>query len=139
MDPVTFVVYGVAQPKGSTRAFMRKGARFPIVTSDNPQVKTWEAAVRSVVRDVANGVRFEGAVSVRVTFDLPRPKSLPQRVRHHIRKPDLDKLARSSLDALTGTLLKDDAQVIDLHVTKRYGAVYPSAAFVVEEVGDGLF
>lgn len=36
--------------------------------------------------------------------------------------PDLDKLCRSTLDALkAGHLLEDDAQVVELHTSKRYG------------------
>ena len=35
--------------------------------------------------------------------------------------PDVDKLARCALDALVGVLIKDDAQVVALHLGKRYG------------------
>src|SRR6185369_17739711 len=43
---IQFVVLGIAQPKGSARAFMPKGARFPVVTSDNRNLKAWERSVR---------------------------------------------------------------------------------------------
>jgi Holliday junction resolvase RusA-like endonuclease len=36
-------------------------------------------------------------------------------------RPDVDKLARAVLDALTGVLYRDDGQVVTLDVTKRYG------------------
>ena len=35
--------------------------------------------------------------------------------------PDVDKLARCALDALTGIVFRDDAQIVDLHAVKRYG------------------
>ena len=35
--------------------------------------------------------------------------------------PDLDKLARCAVDALTGIVLKDDALISELALAKRYG------------------
>ncbi len=35
--------------------------------------------------------------------------------------PDVDKLARCALDALSGVVIKDDAQVVELYARKRYG------------------
>jgi Holliday junction resolvase RusA-like endonuclease len=131
---VKFVVFGVARPKGSTRAFMRPGMKFPIVTSDNKSVKGWEESVRAAVQQHASEAFFDGPVIVRIAFDLPRPKSMPKRILHHTKKPDLDKLARSSIDAMTGALWHDDSQVVELHVTKRYGLMQPQAAIEVEAV-----
>ena len=37
-------------------------------------------------------------------------------------KPDCDNLAKTVLDALNGVLWLDDAQVVDLSVSKRYAA-----------------
>ena len=80
----------------------------------------------------AAGVFFRGPVTVRIDFHLPRPKTLPKRVKYHCKKPDLDKLARGSLDAMTGTLWTDDAQVVDLHVVKHYAGTQPQACVFVE-------
>ena len=44
---------------------------------------------------------------------------------HHTTAPDLDKLTRAVLDALTGVLYLDDKQVIELHARKQY-ALYPA-------------
>lgn len=38
-------------------------------------------------------------------------------------KPDLDKLCRTVLDALTGVAYKDDSQVIGIIANERYGEV----------------
>jgi Holliday junction resolvase RusA-like endonuclease len=126
-----FVVLGIARPKGSTRAIMRKGMKYPVVTSDNRSVKGWEESVRAAIQQRAAGVYFTGPVSVRIAFYLPRPKSLPKRVQDHTKKPDIDKLARGSLDAMKGVLWNDDAQVIELHVTKQYCHEQPQAAIEV--------
>jgi Holliday junction resolvase RusA-like endonuclease len=118
-----FVVFGVAVPKGSTRAFTPKGARFPIVTADNAKTKPWQALVAdraSAALEASGGAQFEGAVALAVTFWLPRPASLPRRVREHLKKPDLDKLVRSVKDALTRVVWPDDAQVVHVNATKRY-------------------
>jgi Holliday junction resolvase RusA-like endonuclease len=136
-DPVApglaFEVYGIARPKGSTRAFMPKGARFPIITSANTGVKGWEDAIRARLQEVAGGVFFDGPVSVAIVFRLPRPKSR-KRDRYHGTKPDLDKLVRGSLDALKGVIWKDDSQVVDLRAYKRYADGQPSAEFIIERM-----
>lgn len=133
---VTFTVYGIARPKGSTRAFMRPGMKFPIVTSDNKSVRGWEDSVRAALQQHAAGVFFAGAVYVTITFLLPRPKSTPGKVQHHTKKPDLDKLARGSLDAMKGVLWRDDSQVVDLHVLKHYAADQPCARVEVGAVDE---
>lgn len=114
---VTFRVASVPVPKGSMRAFVRGGR--PILTSDNVGLKGWEGVVRHQAQQHVHAL-VPGAVSVGLAFILPRPPSLPKRVAQHLKKPDLDKLARAVLDALTGVAFADDAQVTHLGCTKRY-------------------
>lgn len=63
-------------------------------------------------------------VSIAILFHFTRPKShytstgklkaaAPRNV-YPARRGDIDKLCRSTLDAITGPLIKDDAQVINL-------------------------
>src|SRR5512143_4009695 len=104
-----FVVYGVPAPKGSMRAFMPKGARFPVVTHDSKRTKPWQEAIVSAAHEAMTGPPMQGPVSVRIGFLLPRPKSTPKRVCHHLKKPDLDKLSRTVLDGLTRAgVFRDD-------------------------------
>lgn len=131
---VAFNVYGVARPKGSTRAFMRPGMKFPIVTSDNKSVKGWEESVRAAIQQHAAGIFFHGPVTVSIAFNLPKPKSMSKKVTEHTKKPDVDKLARGSLDAMKGVLWNDDSQVVSLYVTKQYAAGQPNA--FIEVIGD---
>ena len=66
---------------------------------------------------------LEGAVSVQATFYLPRRKSpRPKKQLWPDRRPDVDKLARSLLDALTNIAFGDDNQVCDLFVRKVYAS-----------------
>lgn len=128
----TFVVRGKPEPKGSTRAFMPKGARFPVVTSDNPKARGFADLVRLVAQEHAPPELLTGPVRVSLAFFLARPKSTPRKVVHHIKKPDVDKTVRAVLDALTGIVWRDDSQVVELHASKGFGA--PGVVVAVTEV-----
>jgi crossover junction endodeoxyribonuclease RusA len=118
------------------RAFTPKGWRRPILTSDNPRLKDWRSVVAMTAGSVATGEMFTGPVSVSLVFHVPRPKSAPRSVVYPAKKPDLDKLVRACLDALTHVLWVDDSQVIDLLVKKRYAVGEPVGVFVsVADVG----
>jgi Holliday junction resolvase RusA-like endonuclease len=141
---VTFVVRGIAQPKGSARAFVprtwaneavRRGvAPRAVITTDNPGGKLWERLVAVQAQRAARDGFFVGPVVVTITIRLPRPVSLKRAIRHHMTKPDLDKLVRAILDGLTGVLFDDDKQVVDLHARKCYAdtGTAPSARITVE-------
>ena len=64
------------------------------------------------------------ALSVRMIFTLPKPKSAPKRKRiYAMRKPDVSKLARSTEDALTTAMIwSDDSRVAEY---SRLAKVYP--------------
>ena len=66
---------------------------------------------------ISNG---EQAFGVELGFFLARPAYLPRRVLYPVKKRDVDKLLRAVLDALSGVLWRDDGQVIDVVVRKRF-------------------
>lgn len=135
MTPVQFRVYGIPQTKGSTKAFMRPGMRFPIVTNDNTKNKGWAATVTAVAQQTQSlsGERpLSGAVYLSLQFHMPKPKSLPKRVVHCIKRPDLDKMIRSVKDALKGVFYLDDAQVVKLDAEKVYSD-QPGVVVTLEE------
>lgn len=141
MSMIRFVVYGEAQSKGSMRAFLPKGRKFPIVTSTNKGLKAWEDAVRAAAQTVATDKLMAGAISLTVTFWFTRPKSLPKKITRHTRRPDTDKLIRGCTDALTKVLWVDDAQLVSIHAEKRYTATdrdTPKAEFVIENLEPDL-
>lgn len=136
----TFAVVGKPQPKGSTRAFVvgwkpgQKARPQTVTTSDNPKLKAWEKSIKVVATDVFMGEPIEGAVQVRMVFNLLRPASVSPLDRPHPTvAPDTDKLARAVLDALTGIAYDDDAQVVAVSSRKRY--VTSAAEGVVIECG----
>lgn len=151
-----FTVVGLAQPKGSTRAFVpQKWAREAvaqgrapraIVTSDNPKGKSWQQAIANaaaleLLRAVNADCRFATeAVAIEIDFYLPRPQALLTKTKAprafpHTKKPDLDKLARAAKDALKNVVWTDDSQVTDLIARKRYCAAgeFPRAIIRVRE------
>lgn len=140
MKIIQFTVPGLPQPQGSARAFVVKGKA--VVTGDNPKVRSWRADVKTIAMDHWQGEPASGPVMVTVQFTLPRPQShygtgknagvlkatAPER---HPKKPDLDKLVRAVLDALTGVCWRDDAQVCYVGASKYYGD-RPETYFEVE-------
>jgi crossover junction endodeoxyribonuclease RusA len=131
-----FTVYGQPIPQGSMRAFMPKRGKFPIVTADNAKTKPW----RQEIAGVAHAENAEAYLApsrtgipfrVAIDFFFDRPVSLKKSIVDKVTKPDLDKLARSVLDALTGICFHDDSQVVDLHVTKNFGS--PARAEITVE------
>lgn len=135
MNVVEFWVYGIPQTKGSAKAFMRPGMRYPVVTNDNAKNKGWAATVAEAAQEAKKlhgcGI-IGGAVKLQLMFYLPRPKSLPKRVIHATKRPDLDKMIRSVKDALTGVFYLDDAQVTNLQAGKQY-ADQPGVIVTLEE------
>jgi crossover junction endodeoxyribonuclease RusA len=129
-----FTVLGIAQPQGSTRAFMPKGAEFPVVTHDNPRLHQWRDLVATEVSRTMQRQQLPlmlGPIALRVVFWLPRPASLPRRVVNHLKAPDLDKLLRAIGDALNGVVYRDDAQIVELLGRKAYAPLGAPPAAVI--------
>lgn len=120
VTPLTFKVFGIAQPKGSSRAFVPKGWKRAIVTSANPKLKDWEGNVRAAAQLYADTHFIDGPVALELVFYLPKPKSAPKKRTHCTTRPDCSKLIRSTEDALIGVLFTDDAAVVSIVASKHY-------------------
>ena len=117
----TFHVPGVPAPQGSKNAY-RRGNKVVLVESSK-KVKPWRAAVaQAATIAYLRTEPIDGPVAVEIDFHLPRPKSLPKRVIWMVKKPDLDKLIRSTLDALSGIAYIDDNRVTRIVADKHYAA-----------------
>ncbi len=140
---VVLRVMGTPAPQGSKRHVGRG-----VMVESSKAVGPWrEAVVGEAQRQGAAGLMIPGPVAVDLTFFLARPKghyrtgrnanllrdSAP---RHPWGKPDLDKLARSTLDGLVQAgVLADDALVVDMHARKEYAdsPALPGARIRIEE------
>ena len=122
---LTFTVFGVAQSKGSMTAYVPRGMKFPIVTESNRKAKAWaqlvaEGASRALGQQLEPKI-LTTPIRVTIAFYLPRPKKYQRRglAVANTKKPDIDRLLRSVLDALTEVLYLDDAQVAKRHPFDR--------------------
>jgi Holliday junction resolvase RusA-like endonuclease len=123
----SFTIFGVAQPQGSTRAFLPQGWTRPVITSDNAKVKPWrqEVAQTAMVAMQECGTKMAARgvpISISLTFVFEKPRSERKSALHKTTKPDLDKLLRAVLDALTGIAYADDSQVCECRVSKAFGS-----------------
>jgi Holliday junction resolvase RusA-like endonuclease len=89
----------------------------------NKGTKPWRRALtdafRKVLHDEQRNIPI-GACKVTIEFYMPRPKSRPTDVFHHV-KPDVDKLSRAVLDSLTDAgVIQDDSRVVKLTAMKLY-------------------
>lgn len=123
-------VYGNPAPQGSKRFMGIRGGKGILVESSKA-VKPWRqavtfAAVASMESAGLNarhsGAAITGAVSLDLVFTMPKPKSAPKRtVTMPDKKPDIDKLCRATMDALTDSgAIEDDARVVRLHALKVF-------------------
>ncbi len=111
---MTFFVPGVPAPQGSKR-HVGNG----ILIESSKKVQPWREAVAWVARKHFKEP-IEDAVLVEFEFVLPRTKRMGDKIAPPmIQKPDIDKLARSTCDGLSGVAYKDDSQIVSLYVRKR--------------------
>lgn len=130
---VTIPAVPVAQPRG--RATSRGGkARIysptRIKTSHGTKahpIVEYKLAVRHAVMRAYGGQVLDGPLRLDLVFVMPRPASMiwktkPMPRMPHIKKPDRDNLDKAVMDALTGVLWRDDAQVCSGNVEKWIAA-----------------
>lgn len=138
---IRFFVEGLPIAQGSKKAFMRKGARFPTLVESAKGLKPWREHVAQEGKKQRSKVT--GPVRVQLEFIFPRAKShfgtgrnekklKPSAPLHHTKKPDIDKVTRAVLDAITNVVIEDDSCVVQLEASKRYGQK-PGCVITVQE------
>lgn len=123
---VAFFVAGNPVAQGSKR--IGRHGRHPVILDNNDkQLGPWRERVAIVAHNAmldAGLPIYTGAVSVCLSFVLPRPKSAPKRsTPPAAKRPDIDKLIRAILDAITDVVVHDDALVVNLHAYKRLAEI----------------
>jgi Holliday junction resolvase RusA-like endonuclease len=133
-------VLGTPAAKGNPRAFVNKRTGKAILASfgsgtTEKRLRSWDVNVRDQARLAVGDARtppfVDTALAVVLVFRVKRPAGhwgkgkragqlVPSAPQHPRSKPDLDKLARATLDALTGIVFDDDARITMLVARKEY-------------------
>ena len=128
VDPetITLTVPGIPVAKGRPR--ISTAGRFPRAYTPAKTAR-YEDLIKIAAFDRMNGrAPFQGQLTLSVTAYVPIPKSMPKKRQreaveglvHPTTRPDADNYAKAALDGCNGVLFKDDSQVTDLIVRKRY-------------------
>ena len=116
-------------PQGRPRS-VRMGAGVRMY--DPPKSKAYKQMVAAKVRSYMkiNGIQtITEPLAVHLNFYFTPPKSYTKKKLklieegklHYTKSVDADNLAKGVLDACNKILFKDDSQVVELNITKRYG------------------
>lgn len=133
-------VLGTPAPKGSSRAMIRGGRAVNVPGSSDVgrrKMVSWATAVREVAAELAGDrlvpVFVDVVLDVAIVFRMARPKGhwgkgrrtgtiLPSAPPAPMTKPDIDKLVRATLDAMTGVIFDDDSRIASLSCVKQWAA-----------------
>jgi len=147
---VQIYVEGRPVPQGSmTASYNRKLGVAHVHHVQGTALAQWRASIREACKRKGYTDPPVTPVRVRITFAMPRPKEhmVLRGGRYVVRAsyiwrvptspPDIDKLIRGVLDALTGMMYHDDSQVVEVHARKVYASGDPYAVIEVSDAAAG--
>jgi Holliday junction resolvase RusA-like endonuclease len=118
-------------PQGSGRAMLIGGKARYIATASNASGKRLRAYRKELAAEAMRAVSDAALplpvfgkhvpVCLMVTFHLLRPRTVTKKRHYPVVSPDIDKLMRSTNDALAGIVFVNDAQVVEVGMLKVYG------------------
>ena len=128
---IHIVVLGIPRPGGGKIAGFNRKTGKGFVRPDNPNTAVWRSDVMAAASLQYSGPLLTGPIGMIYDFRFPRPanhfgtgqnadKLKASAPAWHTIKPDLTKIIRSTEDALTGIVWRDDSQVCDRAERKRY-------------------
>jgi len=125
---IEFVIPGPPVAKGRPRSFVRNG-RVGHYTPD--KTARYENLVKLAARQAMGDLPpADGPVSLVVSAFMGIPASWSQKKQRAAalgevvptKRPDLDNIVKAIKDGANGVTWRDDAQVVDVRASKRYGA-----------------
>jgi len=141
-------VPGTPATAGSKKPFTfrdkKTGKIRALMAPDSKRQKPWMAKVSVVAMENYKAAPLRGYITLRVDFCFARPKShygsgknhdqvKPSAPRYHTQKPDLDKLLRAAMDAMTGIVWHDDCQIVRYEDVRKFWVTgRPGAAIWIE-------
>jgi Holliday junction resolvase RusA-like endonuclease len=123
---IEFRVYGLPVPQGS-----KKVIRGNLIEMSDARLRSWRQDVAAQAHQAMSRPPWKEAIQIELGFFFPRPKNHYGTGRNSEKlkalapaypavHPDLDKLVRSVLDALSGVCFEDDRQVVFVRAMKQY-------------------
>lgn len=142
---IELFVRGRPRTAGSKSGFVNKNTGKVIFTPAGSRQKSWQESVRwtFLQSEYARTIPIDGAIMVSLLYSFARPKShLTSKGKHtksykHFPsvRPDIDKLNRAVLDALSGLAYKDDALIVSEVAMKEYG-VPEGVRIIIRKIPD---
>lgn len=128
------IVYGEPGAQGSKRFVRTTKSGKGIMLENSSKVEPWRADVKTAAEAVLDSLGrpspFQGAVVARMVFTFLRPVSVKRAKRPWPSvAPDLDKLTRSTQDALKSAgVIRDDCLIVEYtRLAKVYANEDPEA------------
>lgn len=125
MEIISFKIPGVVVAQGRPRASSMGGK---VRMYDPPKSREYKKYVKDVAQYYAPTMPLEGPLSMRIVICREYLKSFTKKQRFQaedgalmpITKPDIDNTAKSIMDSLNGLIYKDDSQIVELVLLKKY-------------------
>jgi Holliday junction resolvase RusA-like endonuclease len=123
MTRLDFIVRGRPIPQGGLRIIPLPGGKRILAPNNSAKLNPWRKRIGKAAKAAMRSAQWQcfagdAAVYVQLQFCFRKPKTADR--AHPTVKPDIDKLVRSCLDALTGIVWVDDSQVVHLTTRKHY-------------------
>ena len=149
---ISFVVRGEPKPQPRARSFALRGKGGRVILDKRGQpiirvheagtAENWKSQIALAAKDHCQFLPILGPVSVNILFWMPRPKAhfktcgavKPNAPTWHTGRGDVDNMFKAVTDSLTTLgMWKDDGQISQTTITKRYG-LQPGAEITIVEL-----
>lgn len=144
MSSIAIFLAGPPATKGSVKFFQARSGRVGL-RNDNERTASWSKSLAWLARAKINqqhGHPTYAPFEVMVRVTLERPNGHFTRGRKRVlrddapwtvtKRPDVDKVLRAVLDALTGVMWHDDSMVVRAEIAKRWAEPGEEAGTHVE-------
>jgi crossover junction endodeoxyribonuclease RusA len=121
---IDFRADGVPVPQGSMKVIHGR-----VLHSQGSALAVWRSTVAFAAK-LAGAKLTDAPIEMTLVFIMPKPKTV-KRILPTV-PPDLDKLIRGVLDALTHVAYNDDSQVVSINAHKIYG-IHPGVEVRIAE------
>jgi Holliday junction resolvase RusA-like endonuclease len=96
------------------------------------KTRSYEKDLKLFSRRYVPAEPLRGPIEVEIKFFIPKPRSV--KTHYPTKRPDLDNYAKAVLDSMNEIFYKDDSQIVDLRISKRYCSVErPNICITIKE------